>query len=640
MYNDDLRKYSMNSKKIEEKYYKEKRFDLFRVYDSSDEKIYFEFIQDNKSSIDFENNYYYITYFSAPFNKTNRDKKEEHYFKAYINEIKKETNMVSKQYSCNIKFSSMLMCYTGHVILPDGTSLPIENFTKNYSHITDIDLSLMRDNNMNQYTVGYLKLHYPEIYKRFYHSLDVSRDDELLYIFHYNEKTIIVPAMEMLSYFYCYSNFTSKSYFVNHILKHGKRIRTYADNKKSEINEEGQNVMKLVYSHRFPQDEKSNLVYFLFSNENQQDLYNNISIQYKNTGKIYSPLTEDNILVNARGFQYGNCYLINKIFDSDKFKKFDNSILYDVHPRSLILRQPKESMEIKNKNKKDFNTEEGTITHKSSPSSKNITRTQPESTKKLYKERKKQRKRSSFSIDIHNTSILQEQIQKERVKYIIEDGGTGVFSTGETSSINNNSILIPIDDKTIITVNEKEHPDIQSKIVKLKNELKELGCTLLNSKTGYYFDVLDECTESSYQSEGYSYYNKVDNDNIEVILRKYHIYEYEYIDELNIYKFFYFDVDGKKNQINEVHYKYLLLLKVNGDIEDVYEGYVKEMILEQLKNGNRDWFTSNNYGMNKYEQYYLLRHAKDAKKTAKTMIGVVLYNENYKDFVNSKYQIL
>ena len=84
----------------------------------------------------------------------------------------------------------------------------------------------------------------------------------------------------------------------------------------------------------------------------------------------------------------------------------------------------------------------------------------------------------------------------------------------------------------------------------------------------------------------------------------------------------------------------MLLLKVNGDIEDVYEGYVKEMILEQLKNGNRDWFTSNNYGMNKYEQYYLLRHAKDAKKTAKTMIGVVLYNENYKDFVNSKYQIL
>lgn len=300
----------------------------------------------NSNDVDFEKNDYYVYLISNPIGvdylKSNNDyavdvailvknketkkfsiKKERFDFKSILqlNIFTRINNVgnVSLFESINDKFNSII--YETKINILDSEKceiLSLEQVSKRFNILKQADI----------YKLAHFK-------------------DLEFYLYEYNSKKILIPAIEVLKYFYLY-NFSKESNLKSHFCKD---ILT-PNGIQNSLNINNFDPIKEHYELEINGNYGSNDIYkilFFISNKKRLSLYSNIFNEYMKSGIISAKIPMKNLEFTARVFHYKkqDVYLALNIvthdFTKDLMQKF-----------TCNYRHPKSKFKEENENKRDY----------------------------------------------------------------------------------------------------------------------------------------------------------------------------------------------------------------------------------------------------------------------------------------------
>lgn len=528
-------------------------------------------------SQNFEENDYYVYLISNPFQFNYKKTTNDYSISVGILVRNKKTKKVSTEI-VNFDFKSILQLNIFGKIENKGDVSLFENYKEEFTkkiHETRINIPdtteceiLSLEDVVDRF--GILKK--ANLYK------EAHFKDLEYYLYTIDDRKILIPAMEVLKYFYLF-NYTKqdepKSSFCKDILTpngifNSLKSRAYCSIKNHyELEISGNYSISDIYK-----------ILFFITNKKRLDLYSNIESVYKKTNKISALIPRKDTELIARVFKYKNLnveLVLNIIsHDFNYEKEFPQSSTCDYkHAKSLFkeedVNKRDSSKDRKKKLKKNKNLEVNDELYGNSDFE------YEEETHTDFKLNINNEK-ASESIDLNINRVIDDQRKQQGSKN--KKDYSNISETPLTSKDNKGNS----DEAVSINSEKNDEKDESNKnylsLIEVLNRLKKnSNFEFKNIKTFKYPKVVDNKGEEIRRSIIFTDENKK-------IRRKYYIAELKYKSLKDIYLI---ELQPKTNGNQK---SFLTIIKSAETLETINKKYISEELIDLATNGNRSWFSA------------------------------------------------
>lgn len=419
------------------------------------------------------------------------------------------------------------------------------------------------------------------------------------YLYEYNSKKILIPAIEVLKYFYLY-NFSKESNLKSHFCKD---ILT-PNGIQNSLNINNFDPIKDHYELEINGNYSSNDIYkilFFISNKKRLRLYSNIFNEYMKSDIISAKIPMKNLEFTVRIFHYKkqDVYLALNIvthdFSKDIIEKF-----------TCNYRHPKSKFKEENENKRDYSKD---ITKQTRTNNKlevndelygNYELSYDEDTNTDFELNINFEEATSKPINLNVKKIIDTQKQQQGGKVNIDN--TNLKETPLTTKDIHGNI-----DEAVSRVdngNDDGKVDYENKILNAKLNLVEIVDSLkedekfkLEEEKKFKFPIL---LNKKNQEIKRSFIYK---DNKKEFKRSYYIIKFIYEEKKEIYII---ELEPKKNLKSQK--PILVIIGSNKEsIDSVNQKYIRKELLSLTNYSTRSYFSSN-IEIDKNYHYYTYSH--------------------------------
>ncbi|MFW2600338.1 hypothetical protein [Aliarcobacter butzleri] len=302
-------------------------------------KNYVNFI--NSNDVDFKKNDYYVYLISNPIKVDYSRSKNNYAIDVAILVQNKETKHLTIKKE-RFDFKSILQLNIFTKINDSGSVSLFESISNEFnSRIYETTIKIRDSEKCKILSLEQISKKFNILKKADINKLSYFKDLEF-YFYGYKSKKILIPAIEILKYFYLY-NFSKESNLKSHFCKN---ILT-PNGIKNSLNKNDFDPIKQHYELELNGKYSSSDIYkilFFISNKKRLNLYSNVFNQYMKFGIISAKIPIKSLKFNARVLYYKeqDIYLVLNIvkhdFNRDIMQKFTCSYS---HPNSKFKEEDK-----------------------------------------------------------------------------------------------------------------------------------------------------------------------------------------------------------------------------------------------------------------------------------------------------------
>lgn len=322
---------------------------------------YAQFVISN--DIDFNKNNYYVYLVSNPLQFNYKKTNNNYYIFVAILVQNKET----KEFSIKLEkfdFKSILQLNIFGKISPLGDVSLFENIDDKFNKlIYETKINILDTTQFEKLSLEQVVTRFDILKRAGIHKLNHFKDLEF-YLYHVDGKKILIPAMEILKYFYLF-NYTyqdePKSHFCQDILTpigilNSLNINKYDSSKKH---------YELEINGNYSENDIYKILFFI-TNKKRLQQYSNVENIYRKTNIISAVLPREDLRLIARVFDYKKIDLLLVLnivtHNFDYIKDFpDNFTCEYRHPKSQFKEKDENkrnpSKDVKKKARKNTNLE-------------------------------------------------------------------------------------------------------------------------------------------------------------------------------------------------------------------------------------------------------------------------------------------
>ena len=550
----------------------------------------------NSNDVDFEKNDYYVYLISNPINIDYTRTNNNYYIDVAILVKNKET----KKYSIKkerFDFKSILQLNIFTRINDVGNVSLFESINDKFNSIIyETKINILDSEKCEILSLEQVSKRFNILDRADIHKLAHFKDLEF-YLYEYNSKKILIPALEILKYFYLY-NFSKesnlKSHFCKNILSSNGILNSLTSNNFDPIKKH----YELQINGNYCSNDMYKILFFI-SDKKRLKLYSSVFDEYLKSGIISAKIPMKNLEFTARIFQYlkQDIYLVLNIvthdFSKDIMQKFTCNY---IHPKS----NPEEDDE----NKRDY--------------SKDITK-QIRTNNKLevndnlygnYELEYDKETNLNFELNINFEEATSKPINLN-VKKIIgtkreQQGGkvnTDRTNLSETP-LTTKDILGNIDEAVSRVDNDDSKVDYENKIlneklnlVEIVNSLKEDEKFKLEEEKKFKFPIFS-IKKNQEIKRSFIY-----KDNKKEFKRSYYIIKFIYEEKKEIYII---ELESKKDLKSQK--PILVIIGFNREsIDFINQKFIRKELLSLINYSTRSWFSSN-IEIDKEYHYFTYSH--------------------------------
>ena len=553
---------------------------------------YAQFVISN--DVDFSKNDYYVYLISNPL-KFNYQKTNNNY---YVFVAILVQNKETKEFSIKLEkfdFKSILQLNIFGKINPLGDVSLFENIDDKFNKLiyeTKINISD---------TTQFEKLSLEQVVARFdilkragIHKLNHFKDLEF-YLYHVDGKKILIPAMEILKYFYLF-NYTyqdePKSHFCQDILTpigilNSLNINKYDSSKKH---------YELEINGNYSENDIYKILFFI-TNKKRLQQYSNVENIYRKTNIISAVLPREDLRLIARVFDYKKIDLLLVLnivtHNFDYIKDFpDNFTCEYRHPKSQFKEKDENkrdsSKDVKKKARKNINLE---TNDKLYGNNELEYENETLSTFKLNINCEK----ASAPINLNLRKVIDKQKQQQggKKKKDYSDLKDAPLTSKEDKGNTDEAVSKKEDTNQEENDSNKNYLDLIEILNHLKNNI---DFKYIDEKTFKFPEVLNRKGEKVKKS-----FMFIDEKN--QIRRKYYIAKLQYKNINDIY------IIELQRRLNKEQKSFLIIKKNSETIDSLDRQFISKELIDLAKNGNRIWFSSNIELLE--NEYFILMHRGD-----------------------------
>lgn len=525
--------------------------------------------------IDLEKNNYYIYLISNPFQYTYKKTSNDYSISVAILVKNKLTKKLSFKIQ-NFDFKSILQLNIFGKINSVGDISFFENFNEIFEKkIYETKININDSTDCEVLSLEKVVDRFGILKKERIYELDHFKDLEF-YLYTINNRKILIPAIEILKYFYLYNyayQKEPKSHFCQDILTPNGILNSLNVNKYDSV----KNHYDIEINGNYSIDDRYKILFFL-TNPKRLYLYSNIYNIYKKSNVISARLPRKKLLLNSRVFEYKkqNLLLVLNIITHDLNNDFlsDFSCNYS-HAKS----QFKEKEEGKRNPSKDYKVS----IRKNNSLSVND---------QLYGNNElefDEETDSDFKLNI-NCQKASETIKLNAKKIVDtqreQQGGykqkdyTNLKETPSTTKNNNGNTDEAVSAKQKYDEEEKEKSKNNLNIIEILNHLKKNSDFLyLGEKVFKFPKVLDHKGKSL--KRAFMFLDKKNQ-----IKRKYFVAKLQYKSIKDIYLI---ELQARANGEQK---SFLVIIKNTETIESINNKFISKELIDMAINGNRSWFAT------------------------------------------------
>ncbi|MDN5049654.1 hypothetical protein [Aliarcobacter butzleri] len=555
---------------------------------------YAQFVISN--DIDFSKNDYYVYLISNPL-KFNYQKTNNNY---YVFVAILVQNKETKEFSIKLEkfdFKSILQLNIFGKINPLGDVSLFEDIDDKFNKLiyeTKINISD---------TTQFEKLSLEQVVTRFdilkragIHKFNYFKDLEF-YLYHVDGKKILIPAIEVLKYFYLF-NYTyqdePKSHFCQDILTPNGILNSLNINKYDAIKRH----YDLEINGNYSENDIYKILFFI-TNKRRLQQYSNVENIYRKTNIISAVLPREDLRLIARVFDYKKIDLLLVLnivtHNFDYIKDFpDNFTCEYRHPKSQFKEKDENkrnpSKDVKKKARKNTNLETNDDLYG------NNELEYEEETLSTFKLNINCEK-ASEPINLNLTKIVDKQKKQQggKKKKDYSDLKNTPLTSKEDKGNSDEAISKKEDN------NEEENDSNKNylNLVEIINHLKNnLDFKFIDEKTFKFPEVINSKGEKIKRS-----FMFIDVKN--QIKRKYYMAKLQYKNVNDIY------IIELQRRLNKEQKSFLVIKKNSETIDSLNRKFISKELIDLAKNGNRVWFSSNIELLE--NEYLTLMHRGDVK---------------------------
>ncbi|WP_123377945.1 hypothetical protein [Aliarcobacter butzleri] len=546
--------------------------------------------------IDFNKNNYYVYLVSNPLQFNYKKTNNNYYVFVAILVQNKET----KEFSIKLEkfdFKSILQLNIFGKINPLGEVSLFENIDDRFDKLiyeTKINISD---------TTQFEKLSLEQVAARFdilkradIHKLNHFKDLEF-YLYHVDGKKILIPAMEILKYFYLF-NYTyqdePKSHFCQDILTPIGILNSLNINKYDSLKKH----YELEINGNYSENDIYKILFFI-TNKKRLQQYSNVENIYRKTNIISAVLPREDLRLIARVFDYKKIDLLLVLnivtHNFDYIKDFpDNFTCEYRHPKSQFKEKDENkrnpSKDVKKKARKNTNLETNDDLYG------NNELEYEEETLSTFKLNINCEK-ASEPINLNLTKIVDKQKKQQGGKK--KKDYSNLKDTPLTSKDNKGNSDEAISKKEDNNEEENDSNKNYLNLIEILNHLKNnIDFQLVDEKTFKFPEVINSKGEKIKRS-----FMFIDVKN--QIRRKYYIAKLQYKNVNDIY------IIELQRRLNKEQKSFLIIKKNFETIDSLDRQFISKELVDLAKNGNRVWFSSNIELRG--NEYFTLMHRGDVK---------------------------
>lgn len=555
---------------------------------------YAQFVISN--DIDFSKNDYYVYLISNPL-KFNYQKTNNNYY-VFVSILVQ--NKETKEFSIKLEkfdFKSILQLNIFGKINPFGDVSLFENIDDRFNKLiyeTKINISD---------TTQFEKLSLEQVVARFdilkragIHKLNHFKDLEF-YLYHVDGKKILIPAMEILKYFYLF-NYTyqdePKSHFCQDILTPIGILNSLNINKYDSVKKH----YELEINGNYSENDIYKILFFI-TNKKRLQQYSNVENIYRKTNIISAVLPREDLRLIARVFDYKKIDLLLVLnivtHNFDYIKDFpDNFTCEYRHPKSQFKEKNENkrnpSKDVKKKARKNTNLETNDDLYG------NNELEYEEETLSTFKLNINCEK-ASEPINLNLTKIIDKQKKQQggKKKKDYSDLKNTPLTSKEDKGNSDEAISKKEDN------NEEENDSNKNylNLIEILNHLKNnLDFKFIDERTFKFPEVINSKGEKIKRS-----FMFIDVKN--QIRRKYHIAKLKYQNVNDLY------IIELQRRLDKEQKSFLIIKKNFETIDSLDRQFISKELVDLAKNGNRVWFSSNIELQG--NEYFTLMHRGDVK---------------------------
>ncbi|MDX4069882.1 hypothetical protein [Aliarcobacter skirrowii] len=436
------------------------------------------------------------------------------------------------------------------------------------------------------------------------HKLNHFKDLEF-YLYQVDSKKILIPAMEILKYFYLF-NYTyqdePKSHFCQDILTPIGILNSLNINKYDSVKKH----YELEINGNYSENDIYKILFFI-SNKKRLQQYSSVESTYRKTNIISAILPREDLRLTARVFDYKNIDLLLILnivtHDFDSVKDFpDNFTCEYRHPKSQFKEKDENkrnlSKDVKKKARKNINLETNDDLYG------NNELEYEEETLSTFKLNINCEK-ASEPINLNLTKIVDKQKKQQGGKK--NKDYSDLKDTPLTSKENKGNSDEAISKKEDNNEEENDSNKNYLNLVEIINHLKNnLDFKFIDEKTFKFPEVINSKGEKIKRS-----FMFIDVKN--QIRRKYYIAKLQYQNVNDIY------IIELQRRLNKEQKSFLIIKKNSETIDSLDRQYISKELVDLSKNGNRVWFSSNIELLE--NEYFLLMHRGDVYSFEEKLIS-------------------
>lgn len=526
--------------------------------------------------VNFEENDYYVYLVSNPFQLEHRKTTNEYSVNVAILVKNKNTKKLTVRVR-DFDFKYILELNTLGKISNIGEVLLLENIDKSFSKkIYETKINL-------EDTTKYEILSLEDVVSRFQilkkaeaYKLDHFKDLEF-YLFEVNGQKVLIPAMEILKYFYLY-NYSyqkePKSHFCQDILTPSGILNSLNILEYDSITQH----YNIEINGNYAISDRYKILFFI-TNPKRLKFYSDIEKYYKETEKISARIPRRNVELVARVFEYKNLNLLlilNIVYHDFIFEKeFPIPFTCDFkhakslkNPKDENKRDPSKDIKKKIRKNKTLNVDD---TLYGNHDLEYDAETQSDFKLNINCEK------AADGIDLNTKRIIDNQRQQQ--------GGrkNQDYSNVSEAPLTPKNTLGNKDEAVSMQKSEDNQSELNKNhfnLVEILHHLKKNSdFSYINEKTFKYPMILNKKGESVKRS--FMFIDKMNQ-----IRRKYYIAKLQYKKFKDIYLI---ELQARANGDQK---SFLTIIKNSESIDTINDNYISHELIDFAQNGNRSWLSA------------------------------------------------
>lgn len=576
-------------------YFEDIKFLLYKLPYEHHCVNYVNFI--NSNDVDFEKNDYYVYLISNPIKVDYLKNSNDYAIDVAILVKNKKTKELSVKIE-RFDFKSILQLNIFTKINDAGDVSLFESINDDFnSKIYETKINILDSEKCEILSLEEVSKRFNILKQADIHKLVHFKDLEF-YLYEYDSTKILIPAIEVLKYFYLY-NFSKKcnlkSHFSKDILTPNGILNSLNINSFDPIKEH----YELEINGNYGSDDIYKILFFI-SNKKRLSLYSNIFNQYMKSGIISAKIPMKNLEFTARVFHYKkqDIYLVLNIvthdFSKDILRKF-----------TCNYKHPKSKFKEENENKRDYSKD---ITKQIRTNNKlevndnlygNYELEYAEETNIDFELNINFEEATSKPIDLNVKKVIDTQKKQQGGRVNIDN--TNLSETPLTTKDvygNINEAVSRINNEKDDSKVDYENKTLNEKLnlVEIVNSLKEDEKFKLVEEKKFKFPILLNKGKEIKRSFIYK-------DNKKEFKRSYYIIKFIYEEKKEIYII---ELESKKDLKSQK--PILVIIGSNREsIDFINQKFIRKELLSLINYSTRSWFSSN-IGIDKEYYYFTYSH--------------------------------